>query len=524
MTTAKFQLLDWLVLAGYFALLLGTGIYFNRKERQRTSEDYFLAGRKMPVWAVTFSILATSQSAATFIAVPAGSYQENLTYLSTSIGPIIAAFIVARIFVPAYFRAGVATPYELLERRFGPASRKATSIAFLVGRVMASGARTFVGALPVSLAVFGDTHPGHMILSVCIVMLVGTVYTLWGGVGSVIWTDVIQVTVYVGAGVAALLVLLHRIPLPIGGIIDALAHTPSHAGAGLAEGSKLQVLDLGLPFRPETPRTLWTALTGFMLLNLAVFATDQDIVQKCLTCKSARQGALSALTGTLIGIPVVAIFLLIGTLLYVYYQRPDMMGPGAAVAPDNPGEVFQTFILTAMPPGLSGLMLAGVLAIGPAGINATLNGMASTLINDLYRPLVPAREERHYLSAGRLAVALCGVMLTAFAIACIYWQKLAGQTLIDFVLSVMIYAYAGLLGVFLTALLTRRGTSASVIAALVTGFVVSVACMPVVMKHWLPAAGEGPLGPLVTLAYPWQLVAGTLAATLVCCVPRGKRA
>lgn len=514
------------MLGAYFALLLGTGIYFNRKDRQKTSLDYFLAGHKMPVWAVTFSILATTQSAATFIGVPAASYRGSLTYLSVSLGPIIAACIVAWIFVPAYFRAGVVTPYELLERRFGPASRRATSLAFLVGRVMASGARTYIGALPVSLAVYGDTSTQHLVISVCIVMLVGTVYTLWGGVSSVIWTDVIQVTVYVGAGIAALLVLLHRIPLSVPEIFDLLRHTPADASIGLAGGSKLRVVDPGIPFDPGANQTLFTALTGFMLLNLAVFATDQDVVQKCLTCKSARQGALSALTGTLVGIPVVVLFLLVGSLLYVYYQCPQVMGPNPPMAPTRASDVFQTFILTGMPAGLSGLMIAGVLAIGPAGINATLNGMASTLINDLYRPARPNQSEQHYLAAGRLGVLFCGVLLTAFAVVCVFWKAARpDQTLIDFALNVMGYAYAGLLGVFLTALLTRRGNSVSVIAGLFAGFFAVIACTPEVMALWLPgphAPGEK-IPPLITLAYPWQLVIGTLVATLVCAAPPRKQ-
>lgn len=520
-----FTTLDWIVLAGYFALLLGTGIYFNRKDRQKTSLDYFLAGHKMPVWAVTFSILATTQSAATFIGVPAASYRGSLTYLSLSLGTVIAACIVAWIFVPAYFRAGVVTPYELLERRFGPASRRATSLAFLVGRVMASGARTYIGALPVSLAMYGDTSTTHLVISVCLVMLVGTLYTLWGGVSSVIWTDVIQVTVYVGAGVVAILVLLHRIPLSIPEIFDLLRHTPIDAGKGLAAGSKLRVLDVGVPFDPRSEQTLWTVLTGFMLLNLAVFATDQDIVQKCLTCRTSRQGAISALTGTLVGIPVVMVFLAVGALLFVYYQCPQVMGPGAPAPPANASEVFQTFILSDMPAGLSGLMIAGVLAIGPAGINATLNGMASTLINDLYRPWVPGRTEGHYLAAGRLGVLFCGVLLTGFAVVCVYWKAARpDQPLIDFALNVMGYAYAGLLGVFLTALLTRRGNSFSVIAGLVAGFCTVIACTPEVMARWLP--GPHALGehapPLIALAYPWQLVIGTLVATLVCAAPPKK--
>lgn len=522
LTLAAFHALDWVVLAGYFALLLGTGIYFNAREKNRSAEDYFLAGRRMPVWAVTFSILATAQSAATFIGVPQQAYVGNLVYLSTSIGPLIAAFVVAGVFIPAYYRARVTTPYELLHSRFGAGARKATSVAFLIGRLMASGARTFIGALPVSLAIWGDTHPAHVTVAIAIVMSVGTVYTLWGGVSSVIWTDVIQVCVYLGAAVVAVLVLLHRIPIGIGDLLHTLANTPADPSLGLAGGSKLRIVDAGIPFDPAKEMTLWTALTGFMLLNLAVFATDQDIVQKSLTCPSARQGALTVLTGTLVGIPVVALFLVIGLLLYIYYQRPDIMGgagpPPGTVLPDS-RNIFQTFILGAMPPGLAGLMIAGVLAIGPAGINATLNGMSSTLVNDLYRPLVPAAPARHMVHAGRVGVIACGVAMAGFAIGCVYWQQAAGLTLVSFAMAVMSYAYAGLLGVFLTALLTNRGSSVSVIAALFAGFLGVLVVTPGV---WAWLRGPIPLLPDLNLAFPWQLTIGTAVAVAVCCLPRGR--
>lgn len=514
--TTQLGHLDWIVLGGYFALLIGSGVWFSRRKVADT-QDYFLANRSMPTWAVALSILATAQSAATFVGVPQSSYAGNLAYLASNIGGLIAAFVLAAVFIPAYYRLNVTTPYALLERRFGPRARTAASWAYLVGRVFASGARVFVGSLPASLAIFGDVAPMHMCITIWAFIAFGIAYTFVGGVSSAIWTDVLQVSVYIGAALVTIAVLLHRIPVGPADLIHALAHPPQG-------GSKLVVLPTGLDFSkpwagfdPGAEFTLLTVTTGFVLLTLASHGMDQDLVQRMLTCRNAAAGARSVIGGVLVGIPAVCIFLVVGLLLYVFYQRPDIMGAAAPAQAAPSDQAFQTFAYTQMGGGLAGLFLAGLFAAGPAGINSGLNSMASTFVEDVYRRTWPGREEGHYLKAGRGAVVAAGVLLGLFACVCIMLYNPARNSLLGFVLGVMSFAYAGLLGMFFTALFTRRGSTASVIAGWFAGFAVVAALEPVAWQWWtsfLP--GDFDALKKLSIAFPWRLVIATAVSFAVC--------
>ncbi|MCC6677515.1 MAG: sodium:solute symporter [Phycisphaerales bacterium] len=516
LAAATLRPLDWAILAAYFILLAFTGWWFSRV-KHKTTEDYFLGGRSMPVWAVAISILATAQSAATFVGVPESAYAGDLTYLSTNIGGLIAAVIIAGVFIPAYYRHNVSTPYQLLERRFGPGAKLATSWAYMIGRVFASGARVYVGAIPVSLAIFGDIDPGHLAISIAAFMAFGIVYTLAGGIASVIWTDVFQVCVYLGAAVVAAILLWRAIPADATQILSALS-------TGMPDGSsKLTLVRPGLDFSKaklgfdlSAEFTLITAVTGWMLITIASHGTDQDLVQRMLTCKNAAKGGRSVITGILVGIPTVLLFATLGLLLWVYYNRPELAGGVHSPATIDGAQVFLRYILTEMPPGAAGLMIAGVMAAGPAGINASLNSMSSTFVGDVYRPARPGRPDRHYLQVGRLATIAWGIILGLFAMLCILWQQQSQEKVLPFVLGVMAFAYAGLLGVFLTALFTRRGNTASAITALITGFLIVLLLQPVILSA---ITAGSPLESL-KLASPWRLVIGTAIATLVCCAGR----
>ncbi len=506
---------DWVVLAGYFALLIGSGVWFAVRARRTDAAAYFKGGGHMPVWAVAVSFLATAQSAATVLGVPETAYKGDLRYLSTNLGGILAAVILAWAFIPAYYRLGVGTPYQLLEHRFGAGAKLAASATYMLGRVFASGSRVFVGSIPVSMAVFGDASAAHVSLAILFFMGFGTLFTLAGGLTSVIWTDVLQVGVYLGAAVVTIAVLWGGIHAPASTVVDALRH-------GLpGGGSKLQFLSLGWEgpggFSFADPYTLITVCTGWTLLLLAAYGTDQDLVQRLLACENARKGSWSVMTGVLMSIPTVLVFAVIGLLLWVFYKCPQITGraePGYLTG--DTGEVFLKFALHEMPAGAAGLVLAGVMAAGPAGINSSLNSMAATLVSDVYRPLRPGRSDAHYVSVGRWSTAGWGVVLGAFAMICIPWKQANGEAILDFVLGVMGFAYAGMLGVFFAALFTRRGTVASAIAALVAGLVVVTLLQPGIMPRWWPGL-ECP-----TLAAPWRLMVGTAFATLVAVIPAGK--
>ncbi len=511
---------DWLAVGLYAAVLLLSGLWLGRRKQSGT-EDYFLAGRGMPAWAVAVSILATSLSAATFVGGPEQAYRGNLTYLSSTIGAVLAAVFVARVFIPAFYRHRVETVYELLEIRFGPTARRAASGMFLIGRVFASGARIFIAALPASLILYGDLAPAHLATAITALTLAGILYTLAGGIRSVIWSDLIQTVVFLGAAAAAAILLLDRIPLGFGEILSALAQP------GPGEPSKLAVFETGLDwnipylgFDPSATYTLLTALTGMLLLNIGAYGTDHDLAQRMLTCRTAAKGSRSVIIAILIGLPVTFLFLAIGLLLYIFYSRPELMGaagPGYAIpgySIDDTRQVFLSFILHEMPPGMAGLMMAGLFAAGLSSLNSALNAMGSSLVNDWYRGLVPDRGERHYLRVGRCAVVGWGMVLGGFAMGCIYWQRAAGQSLIDFALAVMAFAYSGLVAVFLTALFTRRGNSTTAVLALATGFLAVLVLQPWVLERWLPM-WEG-----IRIAFPWQMVIATSLATAVCCMGR----
>lgn len=520
---ATFTRLDALVLGSYLLLLLVSGWVLSLR-KQRTTGDYFLGGRSMPVWAVACSLVATAMSAATFVGGPQQAYSGDLTYLSSNLGVLFALMMTAFFFLPAYYRLGVGTVYELLEHRLGRGARQAASGMFLVGRVMASGARIYIAALPAALILFGDAQPRHVMPAIGVLAVAGILYTFVGGVRSVIFTDVLQLVVFVGAAGAALWVLANRLPLDMPAIVDALRNPPD------GSGSKLALVKTGLDARGHgidfaSPYTLLTAVTGLTLLNLAAYATDQDLAQRMLTCRSAVRGSASALVSIAVNLPVTALFMAVGLGLYIFYQRPDLLeaaAPGSAptYGPGAQTYVFVTFVLHELPAGLRGLFLAGLFAAALSSFNSALNAMGSAFVLDLYRPLRPGRDERHYLRMGRASVVVAGVLLAGFACLCVLWHAAGaekGQTLIDFALAVMTFAYAGLLGVFLTALFTGRGNSGSAITALAVGFGVVLIFQPMVWERLTPEAWHG------RIAFAWPMTVATAAAFAVCCLGRRVR-
>ena len=491
-----FSSLDWLVLAGYFLLLIITGILFSR--RQYSTEDYFLARGRIPLWAAGISFMATALSAATFIGAPQQSYESDLTYLSSNIGSILAILTVALFFIPAFYRLRVSTVYGLLDIRFGKPASLAASGAFMIGKVFSSGARLYIAALPASLILFGDILPRHQVVAITTLTLVGIFYTLVGGIRSVIWTDVIQSVVFVGAALATMILLLDKIPLNIREMHEVLQDP------GVGQTSKMTFLKLGFEgFGPRHSYTFLTALFGFSLLSLGAYGTDQDMVQRLLTCKSSLKGSWSAITGILVGLPVTTLFMGIGLLLYIFYARPDLMGVAAShYQIDESRKIFLSFILLETPMGMAGLMMSGLFAAALSSLNSAINAMSSTFINDFYKFFLPQKEESHYLAMSRIGVIVFGIILGFFAIFSVFWQQARpGATLIDFALMVMAFAYSGLVAVYLTALFTKRGNNLSVIAALFTGFLVVLAMQVYFAQN---------------IAFPWQMFIATSLAFIVC--------
>ena len=460
---------------------------------------------------LAISIVGSSLSVATFIGVPDRSYGGDVTYLILYVGNFAAAFVVGFVFVPRLYRAGTITIYGYLAQRFGETARIAVSLTFLLGRMLASGARLMLAAVPLCMLVknlpASEITKTQMIAAIVVIGLVGTFYTVFGGIKAVVWVDALQFALVVGAAALTIGLLLHRIPLPV-----------SELPRVLDEAGKLKVLDLSLD--PKKPFTLWTALTGGLLVNMAAFGVDHDLAQRFLIAKSPSRGALSVIASQFVGIAVVAMFLAIGLLLYVFYKRPDVMGAAAPLHPlpasQQATAAYQWFLMKELPPVASGLAMAGLFAVARGSMDSAINALASSLVADIYlpvrrmlgRPVDPDRP----IAAPKVAVAAMGAVMVGFAIGCVFAYDPKQQAFLDFALSVLNFAFSGMLAVFLTALLTRRGNSTSVVLALVTGIVV-VALTQDTPFRWITAQV---LGAPRTLAFTWAMPLATGLAFLVC--------
>lgn len=504
--------LDWSVFVGYFVILAITGWWFSRK-KVATTNDYFLGGKSMPVWLVAISVLATAQSAATFLGGPDQGYRADLSYLATNLGTILAAVFVAKFMIPKFYQYKVTTVYELLENRFGEKSKKRAGIMYLFGRVFASGARLYMAAIAVAMILFGNIESTSVISAIVILAIIGLLYSFVGGIRSVIYSDAIQTAVYVGAAIAVVVYLLNIIPVSFSEMITALEN-PKGGGA-----SKLTLFNFNLDFSSKGVFTVWASITGFLLLAIASFGMDQDMTQRILTCKSAKESSKAMLSSVVLVLPVVFVFVAIGLLLYIFYQRPDLMGmsEGIQVGQEFQGEkitVFMNFVLNEMPSGLRGLVTVGIVAAALSTLNSGLNSMSSVVIQDLYRPWIERRRivksEQHFVAAGRLGMVVAAFALASMAVLSFYWQRYTDMPLLAFALSVMVFSYSGLLGVYFNALFTKRGNDRTVLAALIAGF----SCTLFFQSYIQDLINIDLLK--IDLAFPYQLCVATSISFLVC--------
>jgi Na+/proline symporter len=508
---ARFTALDWTVVGGYVLILAVAGYLATR--RQRSAEDYFLAGHKVPVWLVAVSVLSTTQSAATFLGAPDYSYRGDYTYLMSYAGALVGAFLAGRLLVPRLYALGATTCYELLRARYDARAMRAAGGMYLIGRVFASGARLYLAAIAVAMIMFTNIEPQSVLLASLALVVLGLAFTFLGGLNAIIWSDLVQVLLYTGAALIVLWLLWTSIPLPAAEILHALAAPPTG-------GSKLRLLDWSPAL--THPFSLLATFSGIVLLFFASTGLDQDTTQRLLACRDSREGERALYASVLASVPVVLLFMAIGSLLYLVYDRPELAGTAAAAtgAGAFQGEkitIFMHYILTQVPPGIRGLVAVGVLAA--AAINSELISMASVLVEDFYRPWAERRgrrDGRHYVLAGRVAQFVIAAALLAMSVLCYWWQHYTAAPLLAFVLGVMGFAYSGLLGVYFTALFTKRGSTRSVLWALAAGFLaIALQQAFVVDTLGLPPSWK-------TLAFPFQLCLGTAIAFVVCAA--GKQA
>jgi len=468
---SNFSTLDWMIFASYFLLLIVTSVLLSQT-KVKNSREYFTGGNSMPMFAVAISVLATSQSAATFLGGPEYAYKHDLTFLGFYISAFLAVIFVAKVLVPKFYAINAITVYEYLEHRYGERSKRHAGIMFLVGRLFASGARLYIGALAISMILFSDILASHIAISIAILMIGALGYTYFGGVKSVIFSDIIQAVTYVGAGIAVLVYLYYSLNTDFSTIINTLS-----------QENKLKLVD----FSFSGGFTVWTLLSGWFLLNIAAYGLDQDMTQRVLTCKSKKEGEKSLIYAIVFTIPVALLFLSIGLLLYLFYQHPEISGVGSACVDQNVDgqsvKIFMLYILNEMPEGLRGLVTVGAIAAALSSTNSVLSAMSSVAIEDIYRPWLASkdRDEAHFLKAGRIMVVVFAFLLSLMGMLSFYWQQFTELPLLNFALGVMAFAYASLLGVYGAAIFTNRGNDTTVLFALIGGFLTVLFLQPYVV-------------------------------------------
>ena len=431
--------LDFAIIGLYLAGITLFGLRFRKK--QRTLRDYFLAGRDIPWWAIALSIVAAETSTLTIISIPGLAYDSNLAFLQVIMGYILGRAVISFVLLPHYFRGDLYTAYELIEKRFGPRLRSLTAGLFLLTRAAAEGVRVYAVSIVVSIAL----GTGE-VASIAIITALTLIYTFEGGLAAVIWTDVVQTVIYVGGTLVGLVTILHLVP---GG------WSAIHAAA--ASAGKFQVFD----FRTSLwiPYTFWAGLIGGTFFTTASHGTDQLIVQRLLAARGEKQSVAALLSSGIAVFFQFALFLVVGVLLWAYYRTPSS-------AFGRPDRIYPTFIVTKMPHGISGLLIAAILAAAMSNLSAALNSLSSSSIMDFYARLRPQSDERTKMRLSRMATFFWALLL--FALAIIALHK-AGRV-VEVGLQIASVAYGALLGAFLLGTLTRRANGTGTMLGMLCGF------------------------------------------------------
>ncbi|MFC1667925.1 sodium:solute symporter [Chlamydiota bacterium] len=459
-----FTPIDYSVLVVYFIIITFLGLWFGRKEK--TTDDFFLGGRTIPWLAVCLSVLATEASAVTYIGAPAESFQSNCLYFQLAIGSFFGRLFIAFIFLPHFYQQKVTSIYEYLEHVFGISTRLTAVIFFFITRLLASGVRLYVAAL--ALHVITQLP---LVMTIVLVAGIALIYTYFGGIKAVIWTDVFQIVLFYGGAICALVCIINKIP----GGIQQVYTISEHYDKLSFFNFKWNIYD---------GYTFIGGIIGGFFLTVAALGTDQDLTQRMLTCKNARAGK-KALIGTgILTFPIVLLFLFIGVCIFVFHKtNPSFM------IPSNPNHIFPFIIVHILPQGISGLLLAGIFSAAMSSLDSALNSLSTSAVVDIYRSHIKKNEsEAHYIFIARLFVVFFTIILIGIAYLC---RNLG--TILVMAFKITSYTYGGLLGIFLLGILTKRGRGCGNIIAM-TSSIVFVYCIT----------------SLFTIGFTWYVVMGAL--------------
>jgi SSS family transporter len=457
--------------------LFGLRFRSSKEPNARSLRSYFLADKSIPWWAIALSIVSAETSTLTIISIPGVAFAGDFGFLQIVIGYMLGRVVVAMIFLPKYFQGEMLTAYQLIDRRFGHTLHKVTAGLFLLTRAAAEGVRVFAVSIVVGIAI--GTRD---VLSIGIISALTLVYTFEGGMAAVIWTDVVQMFIYIGGTMVAIATLGTHVP----GGWSQIHEVAAAAG-------KFHLFHFA--FNLTQTYTFWAGVLGGTFLTMASHGTDQLMVQRLLAARNLRESRIALLSSGAVIFLQFTLFLLIGAGLYVFYGlHPTVFASG--------DRIFPTFIVREMPIGIAGLLVAAILAAAMSNLSAALNSLSSTTVVDFYMHWRPEADDRERMMISRSSTVLWAFVLFAVAV---YSVHAGGKGhVVEVGLSIASVAYGALLGVFLLGTLTRYATQTGAIVGMICGFALNL----LLWLHPAPIA----LGPVVLphVAFTWYVLIGSI--------------
>ena len=427
----------------YFAILAFIGFYFSR--RQKTTDDYFKGGGRIPWWAAGLSLFGTALSAITFMAIPAKAYATDWSYALFNAGILFVAPVIVYLFIPYFRKLNITTAYEYLESRFNSTIRLLCSLAFIIFQVGRMGVVLFLPAIALNVVTGIDIFMCIGIMGVCSIL-----YTMIGGIEAVVWTDAIQVIILLGGALFAVIYIACELP---GGMTETISIAAANGKFGLGSTA----FDL-------KDATVWTVLIATCFTNLTTYGTDQSMVQRYLTTPSMKAARKSVWTNAIITMPATVLFFFIGTALYSYYTvYPENL----SVTIPNGDAIFPWYIFTELPAGVVGLLISGIFAAAMSTLSGSMNSAATAYTVDIYPRIFQGRAAG--LNAARISTLVIGAMSLTFAILMATWDVSSLWDEFQKILGLILGSMGGL---FVLGMLTRRANSSGAIVGIIVSMAV----------------------------------------------------
>ncbi len=480
--------LDLVIIFGYLIGITLFGVLFAGK--QETTEDYFVGDRSVPWWAIAASIVATETSTITFISVPGIAFARNgnFEFIQVVLGYLLGRIVISILFIPKYFRGDLLTVYQLLDQRFGNKIKMLASTLFVIMRNIADGIRLLLTAIVLAYVwtAFNQTTSLNtaIIISIILLGVVMIVFTYFGGMEAVIWVEVVQLGIYLAGAIAAAIVIAKGIN---GGFGEAISIGQQY--------NKFKFFDF--TFTLTKTYTFWAGLIGGCFLTMSTHGTDQYLVQRYLCTDKPNRAAAALLSSGAVVLTQFLGFLFIGVLLFAFYHPytlPEYASTTVATFPFTGGDkVFPDFITNYMPPGLAGLVVAAIFA---AALSSSLNSIAATAVNDLYKPFKPNENDKHYLKMSHILTLIVGIIQILIALA----LRNNNRSALDHALSVAALINGPVLGVFLIGTFLKRVSQTPALIGMIVAIVVML-----IIRFKTPVAFTwyGFFGSMITFFVAW---------------------